>query len=113
MSLGYGRPNDLSITLSTIMQDIIDDKSVNFSKNNVHHNKGVDLLPYNIELSGLEVRLIKDISRKRVLKTCINEVKKIMMWFFWIVCRTWGKSRAKANLSRIREIPISKIDKKK
>ena len=28
MSLGYHRPDDLQVTLSTIMQDIIDDKSV-------------------------------------------------------------------------------------
>lgn len=32
MSLGYNRPDDLSVTLSTIMQDIIDDKSVDVSK---------------------------------------------------------------------------------
>ena len=38
--------------------------------------EGVDLLPSNIELSGLEVRLINAISRERVLTTCINEVKK-------------------------------------
>lgn len=33
-------------------------------------------IPSNIELSGLEVRLINAISRERVLKTCMNEVKK-------------------------------------
>lgn len=32
MSLGYNRPDDLPVTLSTIMQDIIDDKSVDVSK---------------------------------------------------------------------------------
>ena len=29
MSLGYGRPDDLSDTLSSIMQDVIDDKPAN------------------------------------------------------------------------------------
>ena len=76
MSLGYGRPDDLSDTLSSIMQDVIDDKPVNVQKAILHHNEGVDLLPSNIELSGLEVRLINAISRESVLKTCINEVKK-------------------------------------
>ena len=76
MSLGYSRPDDLPNTLSTIMQDIIDDKSVDVSKSILHHGEGVDLLPSNIELSGLEVRLINAISRESVLKTCINEVKK-------------------------------------
>ena len=76
MSLGYSRPDDLSVTLSTIMQDIIDDKLVDVSKSILHHDEGVDLLPSNIELSGLEVRLINAISRESVLKTCISEVRK-------------------------------------
>ena len=76
MSLGYHRPDDLQVTLSTIMQDIIDDKSVDVAQGILHHSEGVDLLPSNIELSGLEVRLINAISRESVLKTCVSEVKK-------------------------------------
>ena len=76
MSLGYPRPDDLPISLATIMQDIIDDKLFDVQKGILHHSEGVDLLPSNIELSGLEVRLINAISRERVLMTCINEVKK-------------------------------------
>ena len=58
MALGYNRPDDLSVTLSTIMQSIIDDKSFDVSNGIIHHSEGVDLLPSNIELSGFEVRLI-------------------------------------------------------
>ena len=76
MSLGYPRPDDLPISLATIMQDIIDDNPFDVQKGILHHSEGVDLLPSNIELSGLEVRLINAISRERVLTTCINEVKK-------------------------------------
>ncbi len=76
MSLGYHRPDDLPVTLSTIMQDIIDDKSIDVAQSILHHGEGVDLLPSNIELSGLEVRLINAISRESVLKTCISEVRK-------------------------------------
>ena len=84
MSLGYNRPDDLPVTLSTIMQDIIDDKSVDVTQGILHHGEGVDLLPSNIELSGLEVRLINAISRemcaivgyRQLLKPCVNEVKK-------------------------------------
>ncbi len=76
MSLGYNRPDDLSVTLSTIMQDIIEDNPIDVQKSILHHGEGVDLLPSNIELSGLEVRLINAISRESVLKTCVNEVKK-------------------------------------
>lgn len=88
MSLGYPRPDDLPISLATIMQDIIVDNPIDVQKGILHHGEGVDLIPSNIELSGLEVRLINAISRERVLKTCINEVKKnydyvlIAHWLF-------------------------------
>lgn len=57
MALGYNRPDDIPITLSTVMQNIIDDKSFDVSQGIIHHGEGVDLLPSNIELSGFEVRL--------------------------------------------------------
>ncbi len=58
MALSYSRPDDIPVTLATIMQDIIDDKPPDVSQGIIHHNEGVDLLPSNIELSGFEVRLI-------------------------------------------------------
>ena len=58
MALGYSRPDDIPITLSTLMQSIIDDKAFDVSQGILHHNEGVDLLPSNIELSGFEVRLV-------------------------------------------------------
>ena len=76
MALGYTRPDDIPVTLTTVMQDIVDDKPFDVQGAILHHNEGVDLLPSNIELSGLEVRLINAISRESILKTCINEVKK-------------------------------------
>src|SRR5699024_11734172 len=75
MSFGYNRPDDLPFTLSTVMHDIIDDKTVDVSQGIIHHKEGVDLIPSNIELSGLEVRLINALSRESVLKTYAKEVK--------------------------------------
>ena len=76
MALGYNRPDDILITLSTVMQNIIDDKTLDVSQGIIHHSEGVDLLPSNIEMSGFEVRLINAMSRERVLKTYVYEVKK-------------------------------------
>ena len=56
MALGYNRPDDIPITLSTVMQNIIDDKTLDVSQGIIHHSEGVDLLPSNIEMSGFEVR---------------------------------------------------------
>ena len=44
MALGYNRPDDLPFTLSTVMQDIIDDKTVDVSQGIIHHKEGVDLM---------------------------------------------------------------------
>ena len=75
MALGYSRPDDLPITLSTIMQNIIDDKSFDVSQGILPHSEGVDLLPANIGLSGMEIRLINAMSRESVLRTYIDAVK--------------------------------------
>ncbi|MCB5385600.1 AAA family ATPase [Blautia glucerasea] len=72
MALGYNRPDDIPITLSTVMQNIIDDTTLDVSQGIIHHREGVDLLPSNIELSGFEVRLINAMSRERVLKTYVK-----------------------------------------
>ena len=42
-ALGYHRPDDLQVTLSTIMQDIIDDKSVDVAQGILHHSEGFDI----------------------------------------------------------------------
>ena len=72
MALGYNKPDDIPITLSTIMQNMPFEKTDGI----LHHGEGVDLLPSSIELSGLEVRLINALSRESTLKTYVNEVKK-------------------------------------
>ena len=69
------QPNGQWLKSITFKLPIIDE-DLNISLENDEQVEGVDLLPSNIELSGLEVRLINAISRERVLKTCMSEVKK-------------------------------------
>ena len=66
MALGYNRPDDIPITLSTVMQNIIDDTTLDVSQGIIHHREGVDLLPSNIELSGFEVSIRNCIYRMRI-----------------------------------------------
>ena len=44
MALGYSRPDDLPITLSTIMQNIIDDKSFDVSQGILSHEFDLDAI---------------------------------------------------------------------
>ena len=75
LSLGYPKPDELPVTLADIMQNVIDDTPFPDGYGILHHGEGVDLLPANIELSGMEIRLINAISRESVLRTYINAVK--------------------------------------
>ena len=71
LSLGYPKPDELPVTLADIMQNVIDDTPIPDGCGILHHGEGVDLLPANIELSGMELRLINAMSRESVLRTYI------------------------------------------
>ena len=75
LSLGYQRPDELEVTLSDIMQAVIRDEPIPEGLGILHQKEGVDLMPANIGLSGLEIRLINVMSRENVLKAYINEVR--------------------------------------
>jgi chromosome partitioning protein len=55
--LGYAQPDKLDTTLATVMGKVITD-------NPIQPNEGVDLMPANIELSGMEVSLVNAMSRE-------------------------------------------------
>ena len=54
-SLGYEEPDAMEYTLATVLGKIINDETLDPQEGILHHEEGVDLLPNNIELSGLEV----------------------------------------------------------
>lgn len=76
ISLGYPVPDDLSTTLSDMMGKIISDQPIEPGEGILHHSEGVDLMPANIELSGMEVSLVNTMSREKVLKQYLDTVKQ-------------------------------------
>ena len=74
--LGWQQPDELSPTLATMLERIISDQPIQPQDGILHHKEGMDLLPANIELSGLEVSLVNTMSRETVLRTYLNEVKR-------------------------------------
>ena len=74
-SLGYKEPDALEITLATIMANIINDVEMNADFGILQHEEGIDILPGNIELSGLEVSLVNVMSRERVMQQYIEKVR--------------------------------------
>ena len=74
-SLGCEEPDALEYTLATVLGKIINEEDLDLSEGIIHHEEGVDLVPSNIELSGLEVSLVNVMSRELVLKEYLNQIK--------------------------------------
>ena len=77
ISLGCKQPDELEYSLMDVLQAVINGETVNHTAWLYRHPEGVDLMPSNIELSGLETRLINAVNRESVLKTYVNEVKNV------------------------------------
>lgn len=75
-SLGYQNPDELPVTLATILARIVEDEPFEDTFGILHHEEGIDLLPANIELSGMEVSLVNIMSRERVLEQYIERVRE-------------------------------------
>lgn len=75
-SLGYKEPDELEITLATILGHIIDEEEFDPRAGILHHEEGVDLIPANIELSGLEVAMINIISREHLMQEYLDMIKE-------------------------------------
>ena len=62
-------------TLAAVLGRIIEDEPLSPGEGIIHHGEGVDLLPANIELSGLEVTLVNTMSRETILREYLNGIR--------------------------------------
>ena len=76
VALGYPRPDDLSFTLSDAMEKIMTEQPIAPGEGLLHHPEGVDLMPANIMLSGLEVSLVNAMNREKILKQYLDTVRR-------------------------------------
>ena len=76
VALGYPRPDDLSFTLSDAMEKIMTEQPIAPGEGILHHPEGVDLMPANIMLSGLEVSLVNAMNREKILKQYLDTVRR-------------------------------------
>lgn len=74
ISLGYKNPDELECTVSDAFKAVISEKSEGIDPVIVIEEH-IDLIPSNIELCSIEVGLVNEMSRERVLATYINDIK--------------------------------------
>ena len=77
ISLGIPEPSKKQITLSTMLSNIINETDFDPAAGIVHHPDGVDLLPTNNTLAGMEIALAGLIGRETVLRQYIDTVKPL------------------------------------
>ena len=76
ISMGWQQPDELPTTLSTLMQKAMNDQPIQPGEGILHHAEGVDLIPANIELAGLEVALVNSMSREKMLKQVLDSARR-------------------------------------
>ena len=91
-SLGYRNPDEMENTLADVLkaemepddklsgsdydeEPVCDKLSRTIKKAILHHEEGVDLIPGNIELAGIEVLMVNLMSRELLLKTAIRKIR--------------------------------------
>ncbi len=75
ISLGNPQPDKLPFTLSDAMGRILLDQPIAPGQGILHHPEGVDLMPADIQLSGMEVSLVNAMSRETILRQYLDTVK--------------------------------------
>ena len=75
ISLGHSQPDKLPFTLSDAMGHILMDEPLCPGEGILHHPEGVDLMPADIQLSGMEVSLVNSMSRETILRQYLDTLK--------------------------------------
>ena len=75
VSLGHPQPDALPVTLSDMMGKILMDQPIQPGEGILHHAEGVDLMPANIQLSGMEVSLVNAMSRETILRQYLDTLR--------------------------------------
>lgn len=75
IALGVEQPDELDASLCDIMRCVIEERGIPPDYALHHHEEGIDFIPANIELSGLEFQMVSLMGRERILKEYIDSIK--------------------------------------
>lgn len=75
MSLGFKSPDNLNCTLTSVFRTIVEDYEMNPKFEVLKNEEGIDVMPADIELCGIEIMLVNEMSREKVLKTYVDSVR--------------------------------------
>ena len=73
--MGWDDQDKLDLTLADLMEQSINDEPIKVREVILHHNEKVDLIPFNLGLSALEMMLVNAMSKEYTIKNCLSEIK--------------------------------------
>lgn len=76
IGLGNPEPDTLPLTVADLMGDVLTDAPSRTNEAILHHAEGVDILPANISLAGMEVSLVNAMTREITLKQVLSSQVK-------------------------------------
>ena len=68
---------EIEVSISTLMQKILDDEEIRPGEGIIHQAEGIDLIASDDDLAEMEARLINVMARERVLKRILDEQKDL------------------------------------
>ena len=80
--LGWKNNDSLEHSVSSMLDDYINDNDINYESLILHHEEHVDLIPANIELADFEMRLVSAINREQTLSNCIEPLRNQYDYIF-------------------------------
>jgi chromosome partitioning protein len=72
MCMGFQTPDDLTITITNIFDEYINDKVTLQKQDYLLHAENCDIIPSSIELAGIEPSLVNALSRESILKSFLS-----------------------------------------
>jgi chromosome partitioning protein len=88
VSMGVTEPDKLQSTLTNVIADIVAKKGFDPTAGIISHSEGVDLMPANDSLTGVELALAPVIGRETILRKYIGKVKPLYDFILIDTCPT-------------------------
>lgn len=76
-SLGIDNADELENTLGSFIEREINEKAIDPSEYILHNDEGVDIMPCNIKLAGMDYMIMNALSREHLLDAFVSQVRDL------------------------------------
>ena len=76
-SLGIDNADELENTLGSFIEREINEKAIDPSEYILHNDEGVDIMPCNIRLAGMDYMIMNALSREHLLDAFVSQVRDL------------------------------------